>query len=195
MALTDINISEELITNAPSIKYRGEEGPKSPEEMEMISMSGGQPLPEDPTKPINPFAPKPTGPTLPNKMAFDDTPGFELESLRLLIDEFEADNGRPPRSIDDLRRYFYIKYGSDRISEMEEMVSERQRAAFGGIMGLDGRRQYGIGSSLKKRLRKLIPNEIAQIAETAAPFVAPFNPLAAGLMSGIGGFDRTGRIG
>ena len=30
--------------------------------------SGGQPLPEDPTKPINPFAPKPTGPVLPNKM-------------------------------------------------------------------------------------------------------------------------------
>ena len=31
-------------------------------------MAGGQPLPEDPTKPINPFAPKPTGPVLPNKM-------------------------------------------------------------------------------------------------------------------------------
>ena len=31
-------------------------------------MSGGQPLPEDPTKPINPFAPKPTGPALPDKM-------------------------------------------------------------------------------------------------------------------------------
>ncbi len=30
--------------------------------------SGGQPLPEDPTKPINPFAPKPTGPVLPDKM-------------------------------------------------------------------------------------------------------------------------------
>ena len=31
-------------------------------------MAGGQPLPEDPTKPINPFAPKPTGPVLPDKM-------------------------------------------------------------------------------------------------------------------------------
>ena len=30
---------------------------------------GGEPLPEDPTKPINPFQPKPTGPVLPNKMA------------------------------------------------------------------------------------------------------------------------------
>ena len=32
MAITDINISEELETGAPSIKYRGNEGPKSPEE-------------------------------------------------------------------------------------------------------------------------------------------------------------------
>ena len=30
--------------------------------------TGGQPLPEDPTKPVNPFAPKPTGPVLPDKM-------------------------------------------------------------------------------------------------------------------------------
>ena len=154
MAITDIQISEELETNAPSIKYRGNEGPKSPQEMEMMMMSGGQPLPEDPTKPVNPFAPKPTGPTLPNKkMAFDDTPGFELEELRLLIDEFESDNGRPPRSIDDLRRYFYIKYGDDRISEMEEMVSDRQTAAYGGIMGVDGRKKYGIGSFFQKYIK------------------------------------------
>ena len=44
MAITDIQISEELETNAPSIKYRGNEGPKSPQEMEMMMrMSGGQP--------------------------------------------------------------------------------------------------------------------------------------------------------
>ena len=42
MAITDIQISEELKTNAPSIKYRGNEGPKSPQEMEMMMMSGGQ---------------------------------------------------------------------------------------------------------------------------------------------------------
>ena len=135
MAITDIQISEELETNAPSIKYRGDEGPKSPEEEMMMvdamlkeeyekyvydlleirpeatpmsfeefrqmtlaegQMSGGQPLPQDPTKPVNPFAPKPTGPVLPN----------------------------------------------------------RQMAAYGGIMGVDGRRQYGLGSSLKKRFRK-----------------------------------------
>ena len=52
-----------------------------------------------------------------------------------------------------------------------------------------------LGSFLKKTVRKLIPNEIAKVAVKAAPFVAPFNPIAAGLMSGIGGFDKTGRIG
>ena len=174
MGIEDIQISEELETNAPSIKYSGSEGPKSPqEEMMMVDavleeeyekyvfdlleqrpdaqpmsieefkrmvigdMSGGQPLPQDPTKPVNPFQPKPTGPVLP----------------------------------------------------------DRQMAAYGGIMGMDGRRQYGIGSSLKKFARKIIPNEVAEIAEIAAPFVAPFNPLLAGAMSGIGSFDRTGRIG
>jgi hypothetical protein len=173
MGIEDIQISEELETNAPSIKYSGNEGPKSPQEMEQMmmasleeeyakyvfemqeqglepmslrqfidqamaegQMSGGNPLPQDPTKPVNPFQPKPQGPALP----------------------------------------------------------DRQMAAYGGIMGLDGRRQYGIGSSIKKRIRKIIPNEVAKVAEVAAPFVAPFNPIAAGLMSGIGGFDRHGSI-
>ena len=177
MAITDIQISEELETNAPSIKYSGNEGPKSPQEEQMMmadaileeeynkyvfdlleirpeatpmtieefrqmviaegQMSGGQPLPQDPTKPVNPFQPKPQGPTLPN----------------------------------------------------------RQMAAYGGIMGLDGRRQYGIGSSLKKFVRKVIPNEVSEVAVKAAPFVAPFNPQLAAAMAGIGGFDQTGRIG
>ncbi len=174
MEIEDIQISEELETNAPSIKYSGNEGPKSPqEEMMMVDamleeeyekyvfdlleqrpdaqpmsieefkrmvigdMSGGQPLPQDPTKPVNPFQPKPIGPVLP----------------------------------------------------------DRQMAAYGGIMGLDGRRKYGIGSSLKKRIRKIIPNELAAVAEVAAPFVAPLNPALAGVMSAVGGFDRTGRIG
>ena len=36
MAITDIQISEELKTSAPSIKYSGNEGPKSPQEMEIM---------------------------------------------------------------------------------------------------------------------------------------------------------------
>tara|TARA_A100001015_G_scaffold241489_1_gene275674 strand:- start:230 stop:826 length:597 start_codon:yes stop_codon:yes gene_type:complete len=32
-----------------------------------LQADNSQPLPEDPTKPVNPFTPKPTGPVLPNK--------------------------------------------------------------------------------------------------------------------------------
>ncbi len=132
MGIEDIQISEELETNAPSIKYSGNEGPKSPQEMQQMmmaqleeeylkyvedmmeqglepmtlqqfmeqaiaegQMSGGNPLPQDPTKPVNPFQPKPTGPTLPN----------------------------------------------------------RQMAAYGGIMGVDGRKQYGLGSFFQKYIK------------------------------------------
>ena len=38
MAITDINISEQLETSAPSIKYEGNEGPKSPEEQRMAQL-------------------------------------------------------------------------------------------------------------------------------------------------------------
>jgi hypothetical protein len=129
MGIEDIQISEELETNAPSIKYSGSEGPKSPQEEKLMKiievlmsqgmgqeeamqvaqqmmaadaeekqMAGGQPLPNDPTKPVNPFGPKPTGPVLP----------------------------------------------------------DRQMAAYGGIMGFDGRKQYadgGIGSWYQKNIR------------------------------------------
>jgi hypothetical protein len=59
----------------------------------------------------------------------------------------------------------------------------------------NGREKFGLGSKLKKFARKIIPNEVSEIAVKAAPFVAPFNPLLAGYMAGIGGFDQTGRIG
>jgi hypothetical protein len=53
----------------------------------------------------------------------------------------------------------------------------------------------GIGSKLKRAVRKFIPNEIAEVASAAAPFVAPFNPAVAAAMAGLGSFDKTGRIG
>ncbi len=146
MAITDIQISEELETNAPSIKYSGDEGPKSPQEMEMMAdallqeeydkyvydlleqrpdatpmsldefrrmvigdMSRGPVLPNDPTKPVNPFQPKPQGPVLP----------------------------------------------------------DRQMAAYGGIMGLDGRKQYGIGSFFQKYIMDPI-KENPEVAAAAA---------------------------
>jgi hypothetical protein len=146
MGIEDIQISEELQTNAPSIKYSGNEGPKSPQQMQEMmmaqleeeylkyvddmmeqgmepmtleqfldqvmaegQMSGGQPLPQDPTKPVNPFQPKPTGPVLP----------------------------------------------------------DRQMAAYGGIMGVDGRKKYGIGSWFQENIMDPI-KENPLLAATAA---------------------------
>ena len=170
MAITDIQISEELETNAPSIKYRGNEGPKSPQEMEMMMMSGGQPLPEDPTKPVNPFQPKPTGPVLPDKMmAGTDTPEIEIEMLQELLKLFREKFNRDPVSIDELKRA---------IGQM------REKAAYGGIMGMDGRKQYGIGSFFQKMKDKvvddLIPNEIKDNPLLTAALVAGGNELLPG---------------
>jgi hypothetical protein len=55
----------------------------------------------------------------------------------------------------------------------------------------NGRDRFGLGSFI----RKIIPNEISNIAVKAAPFVAPFNPALAAAMSGIGSYDQTGKFG
>ena len=69
----------------------------------------------------------------------------------------------------------------------------RQLRAQGGITNTVPREGFFLGG-IKKRLRKLIPNELADIAVKAAPFVAPFNPGIAGLMRGIGRFDQRGSV-
>ena len=72
---------------------------------------------------------------------------------------------------------------------------QRQLRNNGGVMTVKTiRKKYGIGSDLKDFVRKIIPNEIADVAVKAAPIVAPFNPLAAAAMRGIGRFDQRGSI-
>jgi hypothetical protein len=62
------------------------------------------------------------------------------------------------------------------------VLPDRQMAAYGGIMGMDGRRQYGIGSFFQKLKDKvvddIIPNEIKE------------NPLATAAILA-GGYDLT----
>ena len=74
-------------------------------------------------------------------------------------------------------------------------LMNRQLQADGGIMQVAPREKFGLGSKLKKFVRKIIPNEVAEVAVKAAPFVAPFNPAVAAAMSGLGTFDQTGSIG
>jgi len=64
--------------------------------------SGGDPLPEDPTKPINPFGPKPTGPVLPNKMA-EIPKGLSMQDA---VKTFTLSNGRKPKSVQEVIEFF-----------------------------------------------------------------------------------------
>ena len=67
----------------------------------------------------------------------------------------------------------------------------RQLRNKGGMTVGSIRQKYGLGSLV----RKLIPNEVANFAAKAAPFVAPFNPIVGGLMRGIGRYDKRGNLG
>jgi hypothetical protein len=69
----------------------------------------------------------------------------------------------------------------------------RQLRGKGGITNVTPRTNFLLGG-IKRRIRKLIPNELANVAVKAAPFVAPFNPAIAGLMRGIGRFDQRGSL-
>ena len=93
----------------------------------------GTPLPNDPTKPINPFGPKPTGPVLPsnNKMADRETIEFLYDAARdnFANDMFGKDYG-------DLNEEQIEEV--DIIIEMElgkrQVASEKTMAANGGLM-------------------------------------------------------------
>ena len=84
------------------------------------------------------------------------------------------------------------------------MQMPRQLRNKGGIMTIGGggytgkpmgsRTGFGFIDKVTDRFRKLIPNELANIAVKAAPFVAPFNPGIAALMRGIGRFDQRGSL-
>ena len=77
------------------------------------------------------------------------------------------------------------------------MQMPRQLRDKGGIANVTPRKKYGLGSKIKDRFRKLIPNELADVAVKAAPLVAMipgYGPTTAALMRGIGRFDQRGSI-
>ena len=161
MAITDIQISDELQTGAPPIKYEGNEGPQDPRQEQALAL-------------------------------------LKEEYMQYVFEQKEMDE--PVMSFEEWYQSVYqaskmgVQAPREQITTEETMV--REPAAFGGIMDSStGRRAYGIGSKLKRAVRKIIPNEVARVAEVAAPFVAPFNPLIGGAMAGIGGFDRHGSLG
>ena len=161
MGIEDIQISEELQTNAPSIKYSGNEGPKSPQDEQRMKMA-------------------------------------QLEEVYSQYVEEMIEQGIEPMS---LQQFIEQAMAEGQMSSAQPMAPQgmppRQMAARGGIMGADGRTGFLFGG-IKKRIRKLIPNEIAEVAEKAAPFIALAAPqfaLPAAIAGGLGSFDRTGKVG
>jgi len=96
MGIEDIQISEELETNAPSIKYSGSEGPKSPQEEKLMKII---------------------------EVLMSQGMGQE-EAVQVAQQMMSTD------------------------AEEKQMPQQdpRQMAAYGGIMGVDGRKKYGWGS-------------------------------------------------
>jgi hypothetical protein len=82
MAITDMKgtVSTTGMMNQP---VRMPEGKVNPQ----LQTGGSQPLPEDPTKPVNPFAPKPTGPVLPNKEIAQNQNNTTFQGTTNLTDE------------------------------------------------------------------------------------------------------------
>ena len=143
--------------------------------------SGGQPLPEDPTKPINPWAPKPTGPVLPDKqmaakggrIGYRFGPGpvmdprvAQPQGLRGLSSRFNFMPG-PPRMAPDGMEFdmrmnggfqpLGAKEGKDDVPAMlakNEFVftADAVRGAGGGDIELGAQRMYDTMKNLEKRV-------------------------------------------
>jgi len=153
-----------LNTGAPNITYTGNEGVKSPEQEQRMMMAE-----------------------------------FKMKEY---MEEFERvfPEMIPLRGTDeyneDLENYFRGLAKGPIFPSPEDPVNpfgpkpigpvlpDRQMAAFGGIMGLDQRRQYGFGSVFKKAInkvtkpftkvaQKIVPKELAGPLRTIAPFLPP----------------------
>ena len=131
MAITDISISEELQTNAPSIKYTGNEGPKSPQEMEQMADAL---LKDEYDQYVYDLL----------EQRPDATPMSFEEFKMMVIAEGQISKGPVlPNDPTEPVNPFQPK-------PQGPVLPDRQMAAYGGIMGMDGRRKYGLGSFLKK---------------------------------------------
>ena len=93
-----------------------------------FAMGSDDELPEDPTKPINPFGPKPTGPVLPDKsmMASDDMNERLLEQL---YEQFLEEGFSPEVAAEKARQLF------DQMSKAKDK-KDITMAKAGGLAGI-----------------------------------------------------------
>ena len=113
-------MSQSIEAGAPDITYSGNEGPKSPQQEQMME----QQMMEQEQQMMAPV-------------------DYSSREYKIKLIEKLQSGG--------------LDYGAA-VREAERLIKlmlDRQGAAFGGIMGLDGRKQYGWGSKIKDRIRKL----------------------------------------
>ena len=125
-----------LDTGAPDITYEGNEGVKSPEQEQQMMMAQ---LQEE-----------------YDKYVFEmEEQGIQPMSIEQFIEQIMAEGQMSskgpvlPNDPTEPVNPFQPK-------PIGPVLPDRQMAAFGGIMGLDQRRQYGLGSSFKKAFNKVI---------------------------------------
>jgi hypothetical protein len=159
----------------------------TPEEMDILNeeaerlmnkFSGGQPLPEDPTKPINPFQPKPTGPVLPDRQMAQagGRIGFQEGS-------YVEQRNLPPEFIEAAQRTYLTDLATQsglpsittattqQPGETAEQFAQRQAQA----------QQFGI---TKAGMAELAPQVAAQDPLQAAAYAQAVDP-----STGLGSFQ------
>jgi len=155
-----------LNTGAGAITYEGTEGPKSPEQDQARALG----LPEGLTveEAVRTF-----------DLAFPEKSNLRgMEKLQEVIKYFRMQKSEGPPLPNDPTEPVN-PFGPKPIGPV---LPDRQMAAFGGIMGLDNRKQYGLGSKFKRILnkvtspitkvaQKLVPKELAGPLRTIAPFL------------------------
>jgi hypothetical protein len=120
MGIEDIQISEELETNAPSIRYRGDEGPKSPqEEQQMMAAEIWEQMEPEQKEQFQSFE------------AF-----FESGIWKQIIQQMQADQTPEMSMNENVNMAESMPGGGIADVDMREQV---QMAANGGLMGLYNR--------------------------------------------------------
>ena len=127
--LPEFNLESNIIplSNDGEFKYT------TPSEIlpEFKYMSDGPVLPPDPTQPVNPFAPKPTGPVLPNKEMASNMENDKI--LEALFEKFLDMGLSPERAAEEAKKEF---------ERMSMMQTEGR-----GLAAMGGRMNYALGDT------------------------------------------------
>jgi hypothetical protein len=128
MGIEDINISEELQTDAPSIKYSGNEGPKSPQqEQQMMQMEQGKQMAAQIWEQMEPG----------QKEQFQSFEAFfESGIWKQIIQQMQQDQSGGMNMSENVNMQEQMPGGGIADVDMREQV---QTAANGGLMGLYNR--------------------------------------------------------